>query len=161
MPDGAAVPVPVITRSCRCMKCDDLMANNAIACLECWRDCNCPAIIVRNQCVRGPSTGVAAANKSFLIDLKPFQSGLIDSLARSNTIGHVIEDGAVVACGPWCPLKFELCAYFYRRFHATWRCQLVTDNIWSIILCCWDKAITKICWCGPCNDTRRRTHILK
>jgi hypothetical protein len=53
------------------VKCGDLMANNVVSRLKCWRDGDGPAVVVRNESVSGPSTRVATAKKPFLIDLEP------------------------------------------------------------------------------------------
>lgn len=98
------------------MERDDLMADNIVARLKCWRDGDGPAIVIRNQYVSGPSARVAAAEESFLINLEPFQSGFVDRLAGSVAVAHVIEDWAMVACGPGRPLELELCASLYGSF---------------------------------------------
>ena len=62
------------------MKCDDLMADDIVTRPESWRNGDCPAVVVCDQSVSGPSSRVTAAKKSLLIDLEPFQFGFVDSL---------------------------------------------------------------------------------
>jgi len=68
------------------------MRDDIVTLLESWRNGDCPAVIVCDQSISSPSARAAAAQKSLVIDLKPFQCDFVGSFTRSVAVVHVIED---------------------------------------------------------------------
>lgn len=94
------------------MQGDDLMAQDVVPGLEVLRDDDAVGVVVRDHLVRDPRARVRAADQRGLADLEPLQRALVDALARPVAVREVVDDGALVGCGPGCPLQGDDAAGF-------------------------------------------------
>lgn len=77
------------------MESDDLVTQNVVAGLERGGDGDVVGIVVVDQVVRGPDSGVRAGDQTRGVDLDPLKGGLVNSgwVVSGRNVG---DDGAVV-----------------------------------------------------------------
>lgn len=126
------------------------MTSDVVARCNRRRDIDDIRVVVGNQLVRCPGTGVASADESTLIDLEELESRLVNTLAWAVAVGEVGQDWTVVRIWPDSPLEFDLIASSDDCMRHGIGCVQVTDDVRAVVVL--DESIALIGRVGPADD---------
>ena len=80
------------------MEGNDLVTEDVVAIGDVAGDGDSAAVVVGNEVVSGPGTRLSGvADQTTLVDLEEFQGSLVNIGTVAITVGHVGDDGTVVA----------------------------------------------------------------
>ena len=144
------------------MQSDDFVAEDVVAGRDALGDRDSPAVVVGDQLVGSPGAwGSCIVDKPTGADLEKLELRLVNVSAAPRALGQIIQNGAVMAVGPWRPLQFDDIASGNFGRGAGWSGVQMTNNVFRCVVVWVDEAIAQVLRNGPADHDRWRIHILE